>query len=190
MRKLKCTAMLAALLLAVTILGGCGSQQLRLTDIAEVSTVSLDNGADLTLPDSWEMLSMTEDSAVFVNGDNSLSLGIARELAGFSYYSPEGLADLGEELLGSTLDDMQVLEREQLGRPQNAVLVTASGKLADGDAVAQAVVISPLSAVRYFIVVTAQSDTFGEYEQVLRDIYAGFALNMTEDEIYELLPED
>lgn len=182
----------AVLILAVLLLCGCGEkQQLRLDDMPVVVTVDMDNGARLTIPDGWEILSMTDEATVFCNADNSLSLAVLRELAGFSYYSADGLADLGEQLLGSALgEDMQVIEREALSKPEGAVLVTATGKVADGEAVGQAVVASPLSAVRYFMVVTANSSSFSEYRQVLRDIYATFELNMTEDELYQLLPEE
>lgn len=187
MRKFRLITLLCALLL---VLAACGQQELRLDDMPVTVTHDLDNGASLTLPDDWEMLSMTEESAVFANADGSLSLGIMRELAGFSYYSPDELADMAEDMLGGVLADAQVLEREALSKPENAVLVTASGQLDDGPAICQAVVISPLSAVRYFVVLTANSDTFEEYRQVLRDVYATFALNVTEDELYAQFPVD
>lgn len=183
---------LAVLLIMMTValaLGGCQSEQLTLDDMPVTVTHNLENGVNLTLPGDWQVLSDTEDCAVFGNADSSISLGISRELAGYSYYSPDELADLAEALLAEELANLQVLEREALNKPDNAVLVTASGDLEDGAAVCQAVVVSPLSAVRYFIVVTANSEAFGEYRQVLRDIYATFELNLTEDELYQKFAE-
>lgn len=180
---------LMVLLLAVLMLAACGNEQLTLDDVAVTEVHSLDCGVDLTLPGDWQVLSDTEDSAVFGNADSSLSLAVARELAGYSYYSPDELADLAESLLSAEMGEVQVLEREALSKPDNAVLVTVSGQVGDGVAVGQAVVVSPLSAVRYFIVVVADGDTFGEYRQVLRDVYATFALNVTEDELYQKFVE-
>lgn len=187
MHKFRLITLVLALLL---VLAGCADEQLGLKDVSVTVTHDLDNGASLTLPGDWEMLSMTEESAVFANADGSLSLGVMRELAGFSYYSPDELADMAEDMLGGVLADMHLLEREALDKPENAVLVTASGQLDDGAAVCQAVVISPLSAVRYFVVATANSDMFSEYRQVLRDVYATFELNLTEDELYAQFPTE
>lgn len=190
MRKFRQIAAVCLLAALATVLCACGGEQARLADLETVVYDHPTNGATLTLPSDWQKLSETEESAVFVNADNSLSMGLVRELAGFSYYSAEGLAGLAEELLASKLSDMEIIEREALSKPENAVLVTASGNTDDGAAVASAVVVSPLSAVRYFIVVTAESDAFAEQAQVLRDIYASFELNKTEDEIYEQIPEN
>lgn len=190
MRKFRQITAVFVLFMIATVLCACGNEQARLSDLETVVYNHPINGASLTLPSDWQKLSETDEGAVFVNADNSLSLGIVRELAGYSYYSPEGLAGLAEELLASSLNDMELLEREALSHPENAVLVTASGNTEDGAAVASAVVVSPLSAVRYFIVVTAESAEFAEQEQVLRDIYASFELNKTEDEIYEQIPEN
>lgn len=190
MRRIKHIAAFWLLLALSLILCGCGETQARLSDVETVVYNHPTNGATLTLPSNWQKLSETEESVVFVNSDNSLSLGLTRELAGYSYYSAEGLAGLAEELLAAKLEDMEILQRELLSKPSNAVLVTASGTLSDGESVASAAVLSPLSAVRYFVVVTAESDAFAEQEQVLRDIYASFELNKTEDEIYEQIPEN
>lgn len=190
MRKFKHFGALCLLLILSVMLSACADKQARLGDMETVVYNHPSNGATLTLPAAWQKLSETDEGAVFVNVDNSLSLGLVRELAGYSYYSAEGIAELAEELLADTLEDMEVLQREVLGKPDNAVLVTASGNLPDGAAVANVAVISPLSAVRYFIVVTAESDVYAEQEQVLRDIFASFELNKTEDEIYEQIPEN
>lgn len=191
MRKLKMGAALALLLLCVAALYGCGDEQLSLQNMETTVYSHPTNGAELTLPADWQMLSEGDEATVFVNADNSISLGVARELAGFSYYSTDGLADLAEELAGSVLTEPEILQREQLTHPDDAVLVTAAGQLleGDGEAVCQVVVISPLAAVRYFIVVTAESDAFDEYQKVLREVYATFTLNKTEDEIYQQLTE-
>lgn len=182
---------LAALLLAVFSLAGCGGEQLTLQDMTATVYDHPTNGAELTLPADWQMLSENDEETVFADADNRISLGVARELGGFSYYSADGLAGLAEEVIGSVLSEAEILERRQLGKPENAVLVTAAGKLADSEdeAVCQVVVISPLSAVRYFVIVTAESDAFEEYQQVLCDVYATFMLNKTEDEIYAQLAD-
>lgn len=190
MRKIRQISAVIVLCVIAAVLCACGNEQARLGNMETVVYNHPTNGATLTLPSDWQKLSETDEGAVFVNADNSLSLGIARELAGYSYYSADGLADLAEELLSSALSDMEILEREVLSHPENAVLVTASGNAEDGAAVASAVVVSPLSAVRYFLVATGGSDAFAEYEQVLRDIYASFELNKTEDEIYEQIPKN
>ena len=187
MRKLKKCAILIALLLCAAGLCGCDEQQLVLGDLETTVYEHPYNGAKLTLPADWEMLSETDEVTLFSDSENSISLGVARELAGFSYYPNEDLADLAAEVCSAVLTEPEILQREQLPKPDNAVLVTAAGKIKDGDgeAVCQVTVISPLSAVRYFIVVTAESNSYEKYQNVLRDIYAGFTLNKTEDEIYQ-----
>lgn len=182
MRKFR---VISLVLLTMLLLCGCQDEQLTLADMSVTVEHELSCGINLTLPDDWQVLSDTEEAAAFCNADNSLSLGVGRELAGFSYYSADGVAELGEQLISAALQDCEILAKEVLPKPDNAVLVTASGKLADGEAVCQAMVVSPLSAVRYFIVVTANSDTFSEYSQVLRDIYATFEVRLSEDELYE-----
>lgn len=191
MRNINKLLLLAGILLLSALLCGCGTEHTTLGDMETVVYSHPNNGACLTVPAEWEMLSETDEAVVFANADNTLSLGVIRELAGFSYYSADGLAELGEELAAAAFDggEITTLERELLKKPENAVLVTVTGQVGGANAVSRVVVLSPLSAVRYFIVATATSDAFAEYDGVLRDIYATFDLSMTEDEIYEQIPE-
>jgi hypothetical protein len=63
---------------------------------------------------------------------------------------------------------------------------TENSDNADGgeNAVCEVAIVSPIPAVRYYIVAVAEVDAYKENAQLLSDIYAGFYLNKTEDELY------
>lgn len=183
--------LLIVCLLALLWLAACGQQDggKSLADIEVQQYAHPTNGATLTLPAEWEMLSEVDEATVFADAENTISFSLLRELAGFSYYSPEGLAELAEELIGGVLTEPKILLSVGLRKPDGTVLVTAAGELPDdgGAAVCEVAVFSPLAAVRYFAVVVAEADAYRENQQLLEEIYTGFALNKTEDEIYEQL---
>lgn len=187
----KLWALLAAFCLLLA-LAACGEdeQQLSLATMDVQAYEHPSNGAAITLPAAWEKLSEADEATVFAASDNSISLTLARELGGFSYYSAEGLAELAEELAAGVLTEPEVLQSEALAKPKGAVLVTAAGELAEGEpAVCEVVVYSPIPAVRYYTVAVAGSDAYQENAGLLREVYAGFHLNKTEDEIYQQLED-
>jgi hypothetical protein len=53
------------------------------------------------------------------------------------------------------------------------------------NAICEVAIVSPIPAVRYYIVAVAEVDAYKENAQLLSDIYAGFYLNKSEDEMYE-----
>lgn len=188
MKKLISVLLAVLLLLALAACGGSDAElSLATMDVQTYSHPT--NGAELTLPADWKLLSETDEATIFAAADNSISFTILRELAGFSYYSAEGLAGLAEELAGGVLTEPETLQSEALYEPQGAVLATFSGELPDagGPAVCEVVVFSPLPAVRYFTVAVAGSDAYQANANLLREVYASFALNKTEDEIYRQL---
>ncbi len=187
----KLWALLAAfgLLFALTACGG-EAEQLSLATMEVQAYEHPSNGAAITLPAAWEKLSEADEATVFAAADDSISLTLARELGGFSYYSADGLAELAEELADGVLADTEVLQSEALAKPKGAVLVTVSGTTSDEQpAVCEVVVYSPLPAVRYYTVAVAGADAYQANAGLLREIYAGFHLNKTEDEIYQQLAD-
>lgn len=173
-------------------LAACGAeeQQLSLAAMDVQAYEHPSNGAAITLPAEWEKLSEVDEATVFAAVDDSISLTLLRELGGFSYYSAEGLAGLAEELAGGVLAEPEVLQSEVLAKPKGAVLVTVSGDLTEGKpAVCEVVVYSPIPAVRYYTVAVAGADAYQENAALLREIYAGFHLNKTEDDIYQQLED-
>jgi hypothetical protein len=53
------------------------------------------------------------------------------------------------------------------------------------NAICEVAIVSPIPAVRYYIVAVAEVNAYKENAQLLSDIYAGFYLNKSEDEMYE-----
>jgi hypothetical protein len=53
------------------------------------------------------------------------------------------------------------------------------------NAICEVAIVSPIPAVRYYIVAVAEVDAYKENAQLLSDIYGGFYLNKSEDEMYE-----
>ena len=153
------------------------------------------NGASLTLPADWQKLSETGDSVVFADADDTVSLTLSWELGGYSYYSTDGLLDMAGSLVAAVLDDPETLASVEAGSPKDAVIFTGAGRLAASaedapSAICEAVVISPMSAVRYHLVAVAEVDYYAENSGLLRDIYASFHLNKTADELYQALSQN
>lgn len=184
--------------------GGCGNQEDAAKSLYDEATITYehpDNGAVITLPADWEKLSENDESVVFADKDDTISLTINRELGGFSYYSTEGLLEMAKELADVILPESETITADVLNHPDDAVIYTAVGQMGDfsgndsddnsdetaANAVCEVVVISPLSAVRYHVVVISEVDTYVQNEELLREIYASFELNKTEDEIYQSL---
>lgn len=184
----------AAVCGTLLVCAGCGSDD-AVVSLYDGETLAYDhpqNGASLTLPADWEKLSETDEAVVFADADDTISLTLSRELGGYSYYSTDGLLDMAADVTAAVLQEPELLAAAELRHPDDAVLYSAAGRLAGAaedspNAICEAVVISPLSAVRYHLVVVSEVDQYAESASMLREIYASFHLNKTEDEIYEPL---
>lgn len=183
--------LLIAALAMLLCLAGCGGGELVSLYDGDVAAYSHpDCGAAFMTPQSWEKQSEDERSVVFVNGDNSISLTVYYELAGFSYYSNQELLDMGREICGQILAEPEIL-REENRSDMGGQLVTAAGSLsspvpeeADASAVCEVLVLSPLSAVRYYFVTVSTTAAYAENSRLLEEIYLSFFVNKTEDELY------
>lgn len=163
--------------------------------LSDMETVAYDhpqNGASLTLPADWQMLSETDEAVVFADADDTVSLTLTRELGGYSYYSADGLLEMAGKVADTVLEEPETLAAAEADKPKDAVVLTCAGQLAGAaedapNAICETVIVSPLAAVRYYLVAVAEVDYYAENADVLQDIYASFRLNKTEDEIYQAL---
>lgn len=191
------TIKMLAVCFLVLLCAACrnGDSEVSLYDADTIAYDHPQNGASLTLPADWQKLSETEDSVVFGDADDTVSLTLSWELGGYSYYSTDGLLEMAGSLAAAVLDDPETLAAAEADSPKDAVIFTCAGRLAGSaedspSAICEAVVISPMSAVRYHLVVVAEVDYYAENSGLLRDIYAGFHLNKTADELYQTLGRD
>ncbi len=160
-------------------------------------------GAVLTLPEEWLILSEAEDNVVFTAPEGSLTLTMVWELGGYTYYSDSGLLDIAEAVAGQILQEPEILQRQSRTLPGNNQLLTATGPLqqtegevydkAEGEpasAVCEIMLFSPLPALRYYVITVADVATYEQNSSLLKDIYASFYLNESEDVLYEGLHQE
>lgn len=160
-------------------------------------------GAVLTVPESWHILSEAEDSVVFMAPEGGLTLTMAWELGGYTYYSDSDLLDIAEAVAGQILSEPDILQRQSRTLPGNNQLVTAAGLLqtqedevydkAEGEpasAICEVMLFSPLPALRYYVITVADVAVYEQSSVLLKDIYASFYLNESEDVLYEGLHQE
>ena len=205
--KCKLTWLSAFSLLSVCLLlAGCGTRtQAQQPKLYEAATTVYEHphiGVVVTVPASWLILSEAEDSVVFMEPEGKMTLTMAWELGGYTYYSDQDLLDIGEAVAGQILQEPEILQRVSRSLPGNNQLITALGFLqsassaddvydkAETDeetskAVCEVMIFSPLPALRYYLITVAEPAAYEQSTALLSDISASFYLNETEDTLYE-----
>lgn len=197
---------LALLLSLPALLAGCDNGAKAAPSLYDAPTRVYEHpkiGAVLTVPESWLILSEADDSVVFTAPEGGLTLTMAWELGGYTYYSDSDLLDIAEAVAAQVLQEPEVLQRVSRSLPGNNQLVTAVGALqqaegevydkAEGeaaDAVCEVMLFSPLPALRYYVITVADVASYEQNGVLLKDIYASFYLNESEDVLYEGLHQD
>ncbi len=182
-----------ALLLA---LAGCKQEggPVSLYDNETRAYVHPQIGAAMTVPAAWKTLSEAEDSVVFTTPEADLTLTLAWELGGYTYYSDADLLDMAAAVAGQVLAEPELLRQSARSLPGNNQLVTAAGPLLgaeDGpNAVCEVMIFSPLPAVRYYLITVAEVEAYETNAKLLNEIYASFYLSEDEDTIYAGLHRD
>lgn len=192
MNILKKIGLALALLLALGSLAGCGgSKQVSLYDDDVAAYSHPESGASFMVPQSWEKLAEAQQSVLFANPEQSLALTVYLELGGYTYYSDDELLDIAQDICKDVLTEPEILRnggRSDLG----GQLVTAAGALAeepDVMAVCEVLVLSPMPAVRYYLVALGSPEDYEANSRLLEEIYLSFYTNKSADELYEGLDD-
>jgi hypothetical protein len=178
----------AALLL---ILSGCeNSSEINLSDLSTVEYNNPNNGATITVPAEWQVVSEDENSTMFTSEDGTVSFIIKWELGGMSYFSKEELAGLAADVCNATLDNGSVYESLELTKFDVAVKAICTGTVNDEsgnavNAVCDTAIIQYFNDVRYYLVAVTDAGTYDQYQKVFTQIANSFSCSLSEDEVYE-----
>jgi len=187
---------LTAVLLSVVMLFGvaaCGDDSsVTVSGLKELSPVvyTHDSGMEFSLPEAWQESDKDEYTVSFLDADNKISMVARLEIGGMSYFSNAELGGLAADIGMAVLADGAVVESGEYGRLSAAGYACVNGKNADGiNAVCETVILQHIPAVRCYVSICTDPDTFTEYEDVFDDIYASLKIIKSEDELYEKLDD-
>ena len=189
-RKIACWLLILGILFSLT---ACGEEsevkQYQLTDLNPQSFENSYCGLQLSLPGDWQKLSEDEYNMAFASSDGSISLVARLEIGGMSYFSNSDLAGLAAQVCEGSLSDYMLRQELEYDEFEAAGIAMATGTVSDADgnsvnAVCETVVIQYLPAVRCYISVLTDPETYTAYEQAFQDIYKSFQVSKTEDELY------
>ncbi|MGI5824789.1 MAG: hypothetical protein ACOX7J_04375 [Bacillota bacterium] len=197
MKKYLCLFEVCLLCLVISFaLTGCGSDEpdLNLSELETVQYNNPHNGASVTVPADWEIISEDENGTVFSDADGTISFVLKWELGGMSYFSKEELAGLAVDVAKATLKDAAVYESLELTKFDVAVKGVCTGTVADDaensvNAVCDTAIIQYFHDVRYYLVAVTDAGTYAEYENVFTQIANSFTCSLSEDEVYEKINE-
>ena len=199
--KRKLAPILAGLLLTAGLVlwSGCASTGGPSLDRVETQTVEQEN-FQLTLPAAWTALEAEGEhvACAYQTADGRLQLQIMEEWGGMEYYSLDEVGDLlCQELsqalfaqdLAASLSAGEALSEQ--GNSQYYYCRTLSGQDAQGgELVCHVDVLAPYASVRYYLIYTADKESFEQNKQIIRDVLPTFAMGKTAEEIYQIIEEE
>ena len=185
-------------LLALLLLGLCTAckeenGELNLSELQTKQYTNESNGASISVPIEWEVVSEDENCTVFQNPEGTISFVLKWELGGMSYFSKEEMADLAAEVGKATLKDAELYQSLELTKFDAAVKSVCTGIADNGgtavNAVCDTAIIQYFHDVRYYLTAVTDAGTYAEYQKVFTQIANSFTCSLTEDEVYEKMNE-
>ena len=147
-------------------------------------------GFVLPVPESWSLTKETQDAAAWQSENGDFALLVMGQLGGYSYYNMTGMGNIMATLLQESISQWQEVSREQRKDLPKCYRIKGQGLDSEGNPViTDGLILEPMQAVRFYVIGIGGPEQYKEYSDFLEDVYDGFDVVLSADEIYEVMME-
>lgn len=147
-------------------------------------------GFVLPVPESWSLAKETQNAAAWQSEEDDFALLVMGQLGGYSYYDMAGMGNIMADLLQESISQWEEVSREVRKDLPKCYRIKGQGVDRDGNpVVTDGLILEPMQAVCFYVIGMGGPEQYQEYQDLLEDVYNGFDVVLSADEIYGLMME-